>query len=49
MTAFVAADYSGVDIQGRPIAFGGRTLKDEDAKYINHPRPPPWEGADLLV
>ena len=26
-----------IDIQGRPIAFGGRTLKDEDAKYINSP------------
>lgn len=26
-----------VDIQGKPIAFGGRTLKDEDAKYINSP------------
>ncbi|MEP6718036.1 MAG: DNA primase [bacterium] len=26
-----------MDIQGRPIAFGGRTLKDEDAKYINSP------------
>ena len=25
------------DTQGRPIAFGGRTLKDEDAKYINSP------------
>src|SRR5215510_3091620 len=25
------------DVQGRPIAFGGRTLKDEDAKYINSP------------
>src|ERR687895_647477 len=25
------------DIQGRPIAFGGRTLKGEDAKYINSP------------
>ena len=25
------------DYQGRPIAFGGRTLKDEDAKYINSP------------
>jgi DNA primase len=25
------------DDQGRPIAFGGRTLKDEDAKYINSP------------
>jgi len=26
-----------MDIQGRPLAFGGRTLKDEDAKYINSP------------
>jgi DNA primase len=26
------------DTQGRPIAFGGRTLKNEDAKYINSPR-----------
>lgn len=26
-----------MDIQGRPIAFGGRTLRDEDAKYINSP------------
>lgn len=26
-----------LDIQGRPIAFGGRTLKGEDAKYINSP------------
>src|SRR5688572_6272864 len=26
-----------MDIQGRPIAFGGRTLKDESAKYINSP------------
>ena len=25
------------DNQGRPIAFGARTLKDEDAKYINSP------------
>ena len=25
------------DTQGRAIAFGGRTLKDEDAKYINSP------------
>ncbi|HEX6044338.1 MAG TPA: DNA primase [Pyrinomonadaceae bacterium] len=25
------------DSQGRPIAFGGRTLKNEDAKYINSP------------
>ncbi len=25
------------DFQGRPIAFGGRTLKNEDAKYINSP------------
>jgi len=26
-----------LDAQGRPIAFGGRTLKGEDAKYINSP------------
>jgi DNA primase len=26
-----------LDIQGKPIAFGGRTLRDEDAKYINSP------------
>jgi DNA primase len=26
-----------MDIQGKPIAFGGRTLKDEAAKYINSP------------
>ena len=25
------------DAQGKPIAFGGRTLKNEDAKYINSP------------
>jgi len=25
------------DTQARPIAFGGRTLKNEDAKYINSP------------
>jgi DNA primase len=26
-----------LDGQGRPIAFGGRTLKDDEAKYINSP------------
>src|SRR5882724_7212472 len=26
-----------MDIQGKPIAFGGRTLRGEDAKYINSP------------
>jgi DNA primase len=26
-----------LDVQGRPIAFGGRTLKGEDAKYVNSP------------
>ncbi len=31
-----------MDIQGRPIAFGGRTLKDEDAKYINSPETPAY-------
>lgn len=25
------------DVQGKPIAFGGRTLRNEDAKYINSP------------
>ena len=25
------------DAQGKPIAFGGRTLRNEDAKYINSP------------
>lgn len=26
-----------LDVQGRPIAFGGRTLKNDDAKYVNSP------------
>ena len=26
-----------LDVQARPIAFGGRTLRNEDAKYINSP------------
>ena len=26
-----------MDVQGRPIAFGGRTLKNDEAKYINSP------------
>src|SRR5690349_282647 len=26
-----------LDVQGRAIAFGGRTLKNEDAKYVNSP------------
>jgi DNA primase len=26
-----------MDVQGKPIAFGGRTLRDESAKYINSP------------
>jgi len=26
-----------LDVHGRPIAFGGRTLKNEDAKYVNSP------------
>lgn len=29
--------FTVMDVQGRPIAFGGRTLKNEDAKYINSP------------
>lgn len=31
-----------LDIQGKPIAFGGRTLKNEDAKYINSPETPAY-------
>lgn len=26
-----------LNVQGKPIAFGGRTLKNDDAKYINSP------------
>jgi DNA primase len=38
-----------MDIQGRPIAFGGRTLKDEDAKYINSPETPAYvKGRNLF-
>jgi DNA primase len=36
------------DTQGRPIAFGGRTLKNEDAKYINSPETPAYiKGRNL--
>src|SRR5712692_6707697 len=31
-----------MDIQSRPIAFGARTLKNEDAKYINSPETPAY-------
>jgi len=38
-----------MDIQGRPIAFGGRTLKNEDAKYINSPETPAYvKGRNLF-
>jgi DNA primase len=37
------------DIQGRPIAFGARTMKDEDAKYINSPETPAYnKGKNLF-
>jgi DNA primase len=38
-----------LDIQGKPIAFGGRTLKNEDAKYINSPETPAYiKGRNLF-
>src|SRR5678816_1102293 len=38
-----------LDAQGRPIAFGGRTLKNEDAKYINSPETPAYvKGRNLF-
>jgi DNA primase len=39
-----------LDVQGRPIAFGGRTLKqDEGAKYINSPETPAYvKGRNLF-
>src|ERR1043165_3864922 len=38
-----------LDVQGRPIAFGGRTLKNEDAKYINSPETPAYvKGRNLF-
>ena len=37
------------DAQGKPIAFGGRTLKNEDAKYINSPETPAYvKGRNLF-
>ncbi len=37
------------DAQGKPIAFGGRTLKGEDAKYINSPETPAYvKGRNLF-
>lgn len=37
------------DAQGRAIAFGGRTLRDEDAKYINSPETPAYvKGRNLF-
>src|SRR6185436_13864876 len=38
-----------LDAQSRPIAFGGRTLKGEDAKYINSPETPAYvKGRNLF-
>ncbi|HET6862712.1 MAG TPA: DNA primase, partial [Pyrinomonadaceae bacterium] len=37
------------DAQGKPIAFGGRTLRNEDAKYINSPETPAYvKGRNLF-
>src|SRR5215216_3590920 len=41
--------FTVLDFQGRPIAFGGRTLKGEDAKYINSPETPAYvKGRNLF-
>lgn len=37
-----------VDIQGHPIGFGGRTLGDDDAKYINSPDGPLYNKSFAL-
>jgi len=38
-----------LDAHSRPIAFGGRTLKNEDAKYINSPETPAYiKGRNLF-
>jgi len=38
-----------MDVQGKPIAFGGRTLRNEDAKYINSPETPAYiKGRNLF-
>src|SRR6202008_691436 len=39
-----------LDVRGRPIAFGGRTLKaDEGAKYLNSPETPAYiKGRNLF-
>jgi DNA primase len=38
-----------LDMQSKPIAFGGRTLRDEDAKYINSPETPAYvKGRNLF-
>lgn len=36
------------DIQGRPIAFGGRTLGDDNAKYLNSPETPLFSKSRVL-
>lgn len=36
------------DLQGNPIAFGGRTLTQEDAKYINSPESPIFQKGNIL-
>lgn len=37
-----------LDGQGRPVAFGGRTLGDDDAKYLNSPETPVFRKSAIL-
>lgn len=36
------------DLQGRPVAFGGRLLGDQGPKYLNSPETPLFRKGDLL-
>jgi len=36
------------DVNGRPVAFGGRTLGDDEPKYINSPETPAYTKGDHL-
>lgn len=36
------------DLQGRPVAFGGRALGDEQPKYLNSPETPLYTKGNLL-
>ncbi|MBS3734016.1 MAG: DNA primase [Phycisphaerae bacterium] len=37
-----------LDVDGRPVAFGGRTMSDEDAKYLNSPETPLFDKSNML-